>query len=98
MKVYLRTWRYTVEANQGYHGNAVKIDADNMMFHVIKPVIMGSEGRPDIIGEITSVTITAGDELTVIQCDGCEHHPDEPSQEKGIDFVEEPVARRSWMY
>lgn len=97
MKVFLRTWRYGLAEAlaQGYHGQNVKVDSQNMMLHVVRPVLAtGSEeeGTPDTIGELTTVTITAGDEFTVVQCENCGHHPDEPTAEKAVVFIDESLT------
>lgn len=92
MIVYLKTWRYSIVSTNVYHGSAVKVDTDNGYFHVVKPVL------EEDIGELTSVTIVQGDEFTIVQCENCKDHPEEPTQEKAVDFAEEPIARRSWMH
>lgn len=71
MKVFLRTWRYGVEATLAYHGDSAIHDAVNSVLEIRRPVLDYG------IGIATSVTITSGDEFTVVYCDGCPEHPEE---------------------
>ncbi len=62
MIVHLKTWRYSIEAVNTYHGASFHFDEHNMVLNVFEPSMTGVEGV------LTAVTIVAGDELTVVQC------------------------------
>ena len=79
MKAYVRTWRFGQDTVMQYHGKEVSYDSAAHVLFIKFPVL--DSGR----GDITAVTIVAGDEWSSELCGpDCTHHPDEKNGETNI--------------
>ena len=64
MIVYLRTYRYGVQADMTYHGSRLEFDDEYNWLTIHEPWIEGQ----DVPAVLTQVTLVNGDEFTVTQC------------------------------
>ena len=70
MKCYLRTWRYSQDTTNLYHGRTIAYEPGSMTLFIYDPVLEEKEEYSK--GISTVVTILSGDELTIASCrTGC---------------------------
>lgn len=70
MIVLLKTWRYTQEATNVYHGESFTYSPETMTLTIYRPFVSGKDAGITIADEgmCTVVTVIAGDEFTVLEC------------------------------
>ena len=83
MKVFLRTWRFGQDTVMQFHGRQVRYDIPGHLLIIKEPVL------DNLLGDVTAVTITNGDEWTSELCPAtCEQHPMEVRETHTAQFQE----------